>query len=100
MCVLMNRSFWESKLRWGLYLDTLTALCSGNTVLCVCVRARAPITGNLKVGETAGYPDAVLHTSPLTLNIPRGVLRGPPLVCYWLTYVEINKHKIFDTNNA
>ena len=36
----------------------------------------------------------------LTLNIPRGVLRGPPLVCYWLTSVEINKHKIFDTNNA
>ena len=38
--------------------------------------------------------------APLTLNIPRGVLRGPPLVCYWLTSVEINKHKIFDTNNA
>ena len=36
----------------------------------------------------------------LTLNTPRGVLRGPPLVCYWLTSVEINKHKIFDTNNA
>ena len=36
----------------------------------------------------------------LTLNIPRGVLIGPPLVCYWLTSVEINKHKIFDTNNA
>ena len=36
----------------------------------------------------------------LTLNIPRGVLWGPPLVCYWLTSVEINKHKIFDTNNA
>ena len=36
----------------------------------------------------------------LTLNISRGVLRGPPLVCYWLTSVEINKHKIFDTNNA
>ena len=36
----------------------------------------------------------------LTLNIPRGVPRGPPLVCYWLTSVEINKHKIFDTNNA
>ena len=36
----------------------------------------------------------------LTLNIPRGVLRGPPLVCYWLTSVEINKHKIFDTNNV
>ena len=36
----------------------------------------------------------------LTLNIPRGVLRGPPLVCYWLTSLEINKHKIFDTNNA
>ena len=36
----------------------------------------------------------------LTLNIPRGVLRGPPLVCYWLTSIEINKHKIFDTNNA
>ena len=36
-------------------------------------------------------------------NIPRGVLWGPqgpppPLVCYWLTSVEINKHKIFDTN--
>ena len=36
----------------------------------------------------------------LTLNIPRGVLWGPPLVCYWLTSVEINKHKIFDTNNT
>ena len=36
----------------------------------------------------------------LTLNIPRGVLREPPLLCYWLTSVEINKHKIFDTNNA
>ena len=39
----------------------------------------------------------------LTLNTPRGVLgvlRGPPLVCYWLTSVEINKHKIFGTNNA
>ena len=36
----------------------------------------------------------------LTLNIPRGVLRGPPLVYYWLTSVEINKLKIFDTNNA
>jgi len=36
----------------------------------------------------------------LTLNIPRGVLRGPPVACYWLTSVEINKHKIFDTNNA
>ena len=36
----------------------------------------------------------------LTLNIPRGVLRGPPLVYYYLTSVEINKHKIFDTNNA
>jgi len=36
----------------------------------------------------------------LTLNIPRGVLRGPPLVCYWLTSVEINKHKVFDTNDA
>ena len=38
--------------------------------------------------------------SELTLNIPRGVLRGPPLVCYWLTSVEINKHKMFDTINA
>jgi len=36
----------------------------------------------------------------LTLNIPRGVLWGPHLVCYWLTSAEINKHKIFDTNNA
>ena len=36
----------------------------------------------------------------LTLNIPRGVLKGPPLVYYWLTFVEINKHKTFDTNNA
>ena len=42
----------------------------------------------------------VLSRLELTLNIPRGVLRGPPLVCYWLTSVEINKHKIFDTNNA
>ena len=40
------------------------------------------------------------QVTPLTLNIPRGVLRGPPLVCYWLTSVEINKHEIFDTNNA
>ena len=37
---------------------------------------------------------------PLTLNIPRGVLRGPHLVRYWLTSVEINKHKTFDINNA
>ena len=29
----------------------------------------------------------------LTLNIPREVLWGPPLVCYWLTSVEINKQK-------
>ena len=36
----------------------------------------------------------------LTLNIKRGVLRGHPLVCYWLSSVEINKHKIFYTNNA
>ena len=35
--------------------------------------------------------------TPLNLNISRGVLRGPPLLCYWLTSVEINKHKIFDT---
>jgi len=39
-------------------------------------------------------------STSLTLNIPRGVLRGPPLVCYGLTSVEINKHKIFYTNNA
>ena len=43
---------------------------------------------------------AKLHPQTLTLIIPRGVLRGLPLVCYWLTSVEINKHKIFDTNNA
>ena len=36
----------------------------------------------------------------LTLNIPRRVLRGLLLVCYWLTSVEINKHEIFDPNNA
>ena len=41
-----------------------------------------------------------MYVGSLTLNIPRGVLWGPPLVCYWLTSVEINKHKIFDTNNA
>ena len=29
-----------------------------------------------------------------------GVLRGPALVCHWLTSVEINKYKIFDTNNG
>ena len=45
-------------------------------------------------------PSLVLHFSFLTLNIPRGVLWGPPLVGYWLTSVEINKHKIFDSNNA
>ena len=39
-------------------------------------------------------------SAEVNLNIPRGVLRGAPLVCYWLTSVEINKHKIFDTNNA
>ena len=43
----------------------------------------------------------IFHVSGLTLNISRGFLRGPPpLVCYWLTSVEINKHKIFDTSNA
>ena len=51
----------------------------------------------------AGYGLRVVNRSggsSLTLNIPRGVLRGPPLICYWLTSVEINKHRIFDTNNA
>ena len=42
----------------------------------------------------------VIAQQSLTLNIPRGVLRGPPLVCDWLTSVEIDKQKIFDTNNA
>ena len=42
----------------------------------------------------------ITWTLLLTLNIPRGVLREPPFVCYWLTSVEINKHKLFDTNNA
>jgi len=53
------------------------------------------------------FPHYVCHLktpkpirSHLILNIPRGVLRGTPLVCYWLTSVEINKYKIFDTNNA
>jgi hypothetical protein len=38
-------------------------LCSGNTVLdmCVCMC----ITGNLKAGETTGYPGDGLHTSPI-----------------------------------
>jgi len=44
--------------------------------------------------------NCVAQDCVLTLNIPRGVLRGPLLVCYWLTSVEINKHNIFDTNNA
>ena len=44
----------------------------------------------------APHPDWLF----LTRNIPSGVLWGPHLVCYWLISVEINKHKIFDTNNA
>ena len=46
------------------------------------------------------YKQTASQNTTLTLNIPRGVLWGPHLVCYWLTSVEINKHKIFDTNNA
>ena len=40
------------------------------------------------------------HQTVEELQKNHGVLRGPPLVCYWLTSFEINKHKIFDTNNA
>ena len=45
------------------------------------------------------------HLPPSSVDVnpkytKRGPQRTPPLVCYWLTSVEINKHKIFDTNNA
>ena len=55
---------------------------------------------NRRESQVSRLLAAEVCASALTLNIPRGFLWGPPLVCYWLTSVEINKHKIFDTNNA
>ena len=76
-------------------------------LLCVKVKVNFVNTHTMKTytgsrGEPLGLELLCISCwfVPLTLNIPRGVLRGPPLVCYWLTSVEINKHKIFDTNNA